>query len=147
MKKLGIVAIPFLLASLSINALAESEYHLDSRTLTIPSVKIGNSHVYDAKLKLNDAGGFDIISYSDQPVVVGGTVDVKCTPDHVTLEKMNQIENGMTFDQVNNVLGCTGELRSASGSSSSYKWEGENYRPSIIIHFVSDVVFRKTFFP
>lgn len=58
-----------LLVSVSVNVFAsEPEYTLSSKVLTIPIIKIGDSFVYDAMLKLNEAGSFDIIEYSDTAV-------------------------------------------------------------------------------
>ncbi len=44
----------FLCMPLSVFA-AKPEYNPDSKILSIPTVKVLNTHLYDAKLKLNDA--------------------------------------------------------------------------------------------
>jgi hypothetical protein len=68
MKTPKVFLVPLLLVNISINAYAvEPEYTLSSKALTIPRVKIGDGFLYDAELKLNNSGSFDIIGYSETP--------------------------------------------------------------------------------
>ncbi len=144
MKKTRISLISFLLAGTSVNALAvESEFNPDSKILSIPSVKIGDGFVYDAKLKLNNAGSFDIIGYSETSSS-GGDVDKKCTEDKITLEKFEKITDGMTLEQVNSIIGCKGELMIIDESSANYVWTG-SVGSVIDIFFRNNTLFDKNF--
>jgi hypothetical protein len=164
MKNSRITLVSLLLANVSINTYAvEAEYTPSSKILTIPTVKIGDGFVYDAELKLNDAGSFDIIGYSETPSS-GGDVDAKCTKDKITPEKYNQLESGMTLEQVNTIIGCQGKLDTnpdllckvnqscqeritalTNTSSVFYNWE-ENEFPLISLAFKNNLVFYKDYF-
>jgi hypothetical protein len=68
MNKLKILLVPLLLVLSSAKAApTESEFYSDSGILTIPSVKVGDIYVYDAQLRLNNAGSFDLVGYSLSP--------------------------------------------------------------------------------
>ncbi len=147
MKNLRITLAFLLLANISINAYAvESEYIPSSKILTIPTVKIGDGFVYDAKLKLNGAGSFDIVGYSETPPT-SGNVDTKCTEDKITLEKYKQITDEMTLEQVNSVIGCAGKLNTVEGTSDEYyyKWEADSL-PRIDVTFKNNIVVSKDFY-
>ncbi len=50
----------------------------------------------------------------------------------LTLDKYNQIKNGMTYKEVVDIIGSEGTQTMSSGEGKykveSYKWEGENYQ-------------------
>jgi len=50
----------------------------------------------------------------------------------LTMEKYNQIKNGMTYKQVAEIIGSEGTETMSSGEGkykvTSYKWEGENFQ-------------------
>ncbi len=149
MKK-SITLVSLLLASVSVNVFAsEPEYTPDSKVLTIPIIKIGDSFVYDATLKLNEAGSFDIIGYSDT-ATSGGGLDAKCTDGKITLEKFKQIEVGMTLEQVNNIIGCKGELTIVHAIGDFYEWQTDTIgspRISLVLKNDSVSASGKTFYP
>lgn len=125
------------------NATTESAYNVDSRVLTIPSVKIGNDYVYNARLKLNDLGSFDIIEYSETPPII--ETSVTCTSTHITLDKRNQISIGMTLDQVNHIMGCEESLISQSSGIVVYSWSDSALPPIISVTFINNVVDQATY--
>lgn len=43
----------------------EAEYQIATQILSIPTVKLGDSRLYNARLKLNSAGLFAIVSYDE----------------------------------------------------------------------------------
>lgn len=65
----------------------------------------------------------------------------------LTMEKYNQIKNGMTYDEVVQILGSKGEEVSSSEigkyKNATYKWSGENYS-FIIGTFQNDKLLFKT---
>lgn len=135
----------FLLA-ISFNGIAaEIEYKVDSKVLTIPAMKIGNGYLYDVKLRLNQ---FDIISFSKSPSLVSHK-NRKCTEEKILLSKYNQIETGMTLNQVNNIIGCKGKLDIVVGNRSLYKWVGTKsvVVPKIGAQVVDNLVVHKTYAP
>ncbi len=142
MKKIR-VSLLFLCLPLSVFA-AEPEYNPDSKILSIPTVKFLNTHLYDAKLKLNDSGTFDILGYSETPSSVEG---VKCTADKITTEKFNQITNGMTPEQVNRIIGCSGDLKSSHAVVGDFYLWTENTVPRIEVTFKNTVVVTKKYIP
>jgi len=135
----------FLSLSFVETSVAESEFHTGSGILTIPTVKVGNSYVYDAQLRLNNAGSFDLIGYS-QDSSNGGSVDDVCTDKHITLEKYQQIKNGMTLDQVNSIIGCKEKLHGASSGITIYKWNTSAF-PLIQVAFDSNGASNPTYIP
>lgn len=66
-----------------------------------------------------------------KPETTTKTTDDKTTTTGLTLEKFNQIQNGMKYEEVVKILGGEGTETSSfsSGSTSTvtYKWEGEKY--------------------
>ena len=62
---------------------------------------------------------------------------------NLTLEKYNQIKNGMSHQEVVEILGSEGIEQSSSGDGKykvdSYKWEGDNYK-FITVIFMGDKV-------
>ncbi|SHE23087.1 hypothetical protein BPUTEOMOX_1881 [methanotrophic endosymbiont of Bathymodiolus puteoserpentis (Logatchev)] len=135
----------FLSLSFVETSVAESEFHTDSGILTIPTVKVGNSYVYDAQLRLNNAGSFDIIGYSQNPSN-SRSVDDVCTDKHITLEKYQQIKNGMTLDQVNSIIGCKEKLHGVSSGITIYKWNASAF-PLVQVAFDSNGASNLTYIP
>jgi hypothetical protein len=64
----------------------------------------------------------------------------------LTMDKYNQIKNGMTYDEVKNIMGSEGTQTMSSGEGKykveSYKWEGDDYK-YIQIVFMGDKVSSK----
>lgn len=150
MKKFKITQFALLLTVISNNTLAiEPEFDLDSLILTIPTIKVGNDHVYDATLKLKTSRSFDLIGFSDQPPITDKDIDAECTPEHVNLDTFNQITEGMTFEQVTTLIGCESELHIAGSSFSDFWWKGGGnlIHPLISVKFNSDGSFSQLFMP
>ncbi len=151
MKKSATALVALFISIHSIHSLAaEPEYDIKSRILSIPSIKIDEGHVYDATLKLNDSGSFDIVGFSDEPKPQEGDIDDECTPDHITLDKFNQLTAGMTIEQVNSLIGCEGELHLAGASFTEFWWQGGSgglIKPLISVKFGDSKSFTQTYLP
>ena len=151
MKKTGIAALSLLLSSLSFSAMAEepamgAEFIEDTLILKIPSVKIGSEFVYDAELKLNAAGGFDIVGFSRTapvPVVIGEGVD--CTSELITEAKFEKITSNMTLKDVNAIIGCEGKFLALSVAGEAYTWKEGGLLPRINITFPNETSLKKAF--
>lgn len=141
-KILKVTLVSLLLVSFSINIYAiEPEYKADSKTLTIPKIKIGDGFVYDAKLKLNDAGSFDIVGYSENSLPENLASEnsmpredavEKCTDKHLSIEKSNQIIEGMTLKQVYGILSCKEESFISGSGTSIYFWENDEAQMQVM---------------
>ena len=64
---------------------------------------------------------------------------------YATLEKFNQIENGMTYQEVKNIIGCDGTLSSDVGDEESYNlktyyWYGKDNISNMVLMFENDVL-------
>jgi len=61
----------------------------------------------------------------------------------LTLDKFNQVKNGMTYKEVVDIMGSEGTQTLSSGDGKykveSYKWEGDNYQ-FITITFMGEKV-------
>lgn len=61
---------------------------------------------------------------------------------YITLEKFNQIENEMTYDEVSNIIGCDGTLSTESGSGDYsikiYYWYAKNGISNGTFSFTND---------
>ena len=72
------------------------------------------------------------------------------TGEYVTLDKFNQIENGMSYDEVVEIMGSEGEVMSSMDimgtTSTIYTWDGKDAISSVVITFVGDAVESKTQF-
>lgn len=131
--------------SLPLMALDEADYDINSKVLTIPSVKIGDIYVYNAKLQLNSIGNFVILGFSETPPQAENIAS-KCTKDLITIETFQMITKGMTLDEVNKIIGCRGELESATNIFLDYRWtENIVTTSSISISFVDNVVYSSVF--
>lgn len=68
--------------------------------------------------------------------------------EYVTLDKFNQIENGMSYDEVVEIMGSEGEVMSSMDfmgtTSTTYTWNGKDAMSSAVITFVGDAVESKT---
>lgn len=68
--------------------------------------------------------------------------------EYVTLEKFNQVETGMTYEEVVEIMGAEGEVISSAeimGTVSTiYSWQGKDAFSSVIITFLGDAVESKT---
>lgn len=68
--------------------------------------------------------------------------------NYVTLEKFNQIENGMTYDEVKQIIGSDGTLSTEAGSgeynTKIYYWYGEDNISNATISFTNDQVTAKS---
>lgn len=150
MKQAKITLIAMMLTSVSVHILAdEPEYDVDSKILSIPTVIIGEERVYDATLKLNDAGSFDIIGFSDEPSLSSAVIDAECTPEHITLDKFNLLTTRMSVEQVNSLIGCEGELQIANTNFSEFWWVGNDrlLKPLISVKFGNNSSFSQTYLP
>jgi hypothetical protein len=68
--------------------------------MTLPSVKIGNEYVYDAKLLQKKEGeAFSIVGYFNEPAIA-------CTAEMLTIDKFNQLGRRMSLKQVRDIFGC-----------------------------------------
>ena len=67
---------------------------------------------------------------SSSPASSPASTDKKITG--LTLDKYNQIKNGMTYKEVRDIIGSDGTQTMSSGEGKykveSYKWEGENFQ-------------------
>jgi hypothetical protein len=61
----------------------------------------------------------------------------------LTMDKFNQIKNGMTYKEVVDIMGSEGTQTLSSGEGKykveSYKWEGDNYQ-NVTITFMGEKV-------
>lgn len=64
----------------------------------------------------------------------------------LTLEKFNQIKNGMSYKEVVDIIGSEGTQIASSGEGKykveSYKWDGENFQ-YILITFMGEKMYSK----
>ncbi|MGM0806476.1 MAG: DUF3862 domain-containing protein [Bacillota bacterium] len=71
---------------------------------------------------------------------VGGGSDIE-----VTLDQFNKLENGMTFEQVTDILGGEGELNSAAGDTKMYSYKGKgDFGANVILSFQGNKLMNKT---
>ena len=135
MKKV-LVVLAILLFTVNVAA-EDAEFDLSTSILTIPTVNIGSSSIYDVKLQMNGAGEFIMTGYSPTPSTsTGGSVLPTCTSTLITLEKYNQIQDGMTLDQANSIMGCEGTLYGVDNGNTMYEWQGDDsFTPLVHLGF------------
>ncbi len=138
--------LTFLLLSLSFIVYAGevAEYNPETKILTIPTVKVAGGYIYDVKLQLDDLEG---LVYSKSPSI--STINSECSKEKITFDRYKQIANGMTLDQVTNIIGCKAELNLVSSGRSLYKWVGTKSPvvPKISIQVENNIVVHKSFSP
>ena len=65
----------------------------------------------------------------------------------LTLDKFNQLKNGMSYKEVVDIVGSEGSQVSSSGEGKykveTYKWDGENFQ-YLIITFMGEKLYSKT---
>ncbi len=71
-------------------------------------------------------------SPSSTPIVANTSTSPTSSSTSLTMDKYNQIKNGMTYQEVVNIIGKEGNETMSSGEGKykveSYKWEGEDYQ-------------------
>jgi len=71
------------------------------------------------------------------------TAATKGSGAEISLDKYNQIKNGMTLDEVQEIIGSDGSETSSGGEGkyryATYKWDGGNYS-FIMVSFTGDKV-------
>jgi Beta-lactamase inhibitor (BLIP) len=71
---------------------------------------------------------------------VGGGSDIE-----VTLDQFNKLENGMTFEQVTEILGGEGELSSSAADTKMYSYTGKgDFGANVILSFQGNKLINKT---
>jgi hypothetical protein len=88
--------------------------------------------------KLQDLANESKTTPASTPVVSNGSTSPVSTPaksgknSSLTLDKYNQIKNGMSYAEVVEIMGSAGTETMSSGEGKykveSYKWEGDNYQ-------------------
>ena len=119
MKKPSFSFMYILFVCISINAQAvDSQYNNKSQELIIPSVKVDESTVYyDVKVKLEE---FKVLELS--------LTSSLCPAQNVN--NFGRIENGMSLEQVNGIIGCDGALLETDFDDgllkTKYLWKFDN---------------------
>ena len=140
-----IALVLLLLINIPFAVLAEdAEYNAESKILTIPTVKVAGGYIYNVQIKLDDLDG---LIYSKSPAT--GSIYSECPKEKITLDKFKQIANGMTLDQVTNIIGCKAKLNLVSSGRSLYKWVGVKSPvvPKISIQVENNIVVHKSYAP
>lgn len=88
-----------------------------------------------------DATGTDVTSVDD---TVDAINEVTQGGGPATMDKYNQIENGMTYDEVKEIMGEDGiesvYAESDAASAKVYQWAGETPGSNITVSFLNDGV-------
>lgn len=88
-----------------------------------------------------DATGTDVTSVDD---TVDAINEVAQGGGPATMDKYNQIENGMTYDEVKEIMGEDGiesvYAESDAASAKVYQWAGETPGSNITVSFLNDGV-------
>lgn len=88
-----------------------------------------------------DATGTDVTSVDD---TVDAINEVAQGGGSATMDKYNQIENGMTYDEVKEIMGEDGiesvYAESDAASAKVYQWAGETPGSNITVSFLNDGV-------
>ncbi len=141
MKKSRFYFMFLLLACVSISTQArEAEYNTDSKELTIRGVKVDGNLVFDVKVKLND---FEFLE-DPVPSIEEPVPSTRCPAQTVT--NFTRIENGMTLDQVNSIIGCNGVLLETDFDDgllkTKYLWEFDNAKDasSVVLAFEHNIL-------
>ena len=92
-----------LLLFFSASALAIDTFDESTNILTIDAVVVEGIQYNNVVVRLN---AFDVISVGSSTPADDGTVAETCTDANFTLAKYNAITEGMTLDQVNQIIGC-----------------------------------------
>jgi hypothetical protein len=92
-----------LLLFFSASALAIDTFDETTNILTIDSVVLEGIQYNNVVVRLN---AFDVISVGSSAPVDDGTVAETCTDANFTLARYDAIIEGMTLDQVNQIIGC-----------------------------------------
>lgn len=83
--------------------------------------------------------------------IVGAGSDSKENDEdecYITLEEFNKIENGMTYDQVKNIVGCEGTVNSDTEvenfKMTVYSWYGKDRISNAIVDIENNKLVNKT---
>jgi hypothetical protein len=129
-------------------------YDPASNSVTIPSVAVdGKAKYTNVKLGLNPDGTLSVLSAEEPPVIdltcnefAAGTnycSEGRFPTCKVNLTQVNKLQQGMTYDEVVEILGCHGVLMSHTGqggtSIGTYGWGTASFIDANVI-FVNDKV-------
>ncbi|MGM0844025.1 MAG: hypothetical protein ACQEUT_03530 [Bacillota bacterium] len=66
-------------------------------------------------------------------------------PEAITLEEFNQIEKGMSYEEVVSIIGAEGvQMGDGDGNNQVYVWDGEITDSFASVSFLQDKMTRKT---
>ena len=70
--------------------------------------------------------------------------EINSQPEKVTIEEFNAIQNGMTYQQVVNIIGgegtLAGEYSYGYGKVSTYSWEGNHWGSTVTMSFDNGIL-------
>ncbi len=92
-----------LLLFFSASALAVDTYDETTNILNIDAVVVDGIQYNNVVLRLY---GFDVISVGSSVPIDDGTVAETCSDANFTIARYDAITEGMTLDQVNQIIGC-----------------------------------------
>jgi|GEM_PF-2992270 len=103
---------------------SESSFNLQTRVLSIPTVKVGSKTYINVELLLKTNGNYQITQAQEQASTT--QIAQSCDGVSMTDAKYNAITTGMTVAQVNQIIGCQAALQSSSTFAGvlieSYQW-------------------------
>lgn len=129
-------------------------YDPASNSVTIPSVAVdGKAKYTNVKLGLNPDGTLSVLSAEESPVTdltckefAAGTSycsEGRFPTCKTNLTQTNKLQQGMTYDQVVEILGCHGVLASHGAQNGTsigiYEWGTESFVDTVV-NFVNDKV-------
>ncbi|MBN2701018.1 MAG: hypothetical protein JXR29_06180 [Methylothermaceae bacterium] len=89
------------------NSWAAAVYNSQTEELTLSTVSVDGKNFFDVVLHLSFADGtWNVVEASTSTTNVSSI----CAPEHITLEKYNDVPLGATYEQAIDIIGCSGEL-------------------------------------
>ena len=94
--------------------------------LEVAALKNENAEIYVLQWISADSEGFIQATFEDGKVIGKNYINIENDSVEITLEAYNQLKEGMTYEEVNELLGAAGRVMAETDEFAVYGWMAKN---------------------
>lgn len=99
---------------------------LETDGLQVAALNNENDEIYVLQWISADSKGFIQATFEDGKVIGKNYIDIENDSVEITLEAYNQLKEGMTYEEVNELLGAAGRVMAETDELAVYGWMAKN---------------------